>query len=1019
MVSVGMTDPEQFSAGTRLQLAMTLAMRGEVPSDGSWLDLPNRPTSAPPHLEGFFHAGVPIQDEVGLASDPLQTWLEPPDRVQRPRSAPPYEQDGGIFDPELFADKEGGQEISRHSQVLDPKGRGLFAFQARGLDVLVPTPSTRRIPVSPQQSRGPEGERQSERAARFALQAAMGGAEVSGLGVVPEADRFTPPPKPASNTHVQTPPCYGGQSPPLHAPVGGLHPGLVGDDSVAPLLHPGAVRVHGLIDRSASAPPATDGGGYNSGLHTPDMRGEESLVDYWQREHNVALHPSPDSYRRASPGVGDYLRHPASRERSSEPGASVPGFASVSSFSDGMRHHTPGFVPRSPSPPWDGGPASLAAMANAMQLNQAMLAPGSASAIHPMLLQQQQLVQQHQVQMRAPFQHLHPQVAVPPHLAALGLPGLQLPGAGYPPGALGGPPRPPNPLLNHLVGYPTSCGEAPPVGYPWPFGMPGARAPPPSMGPPLGHPQVQSSLSALSTSATSLGQGLPGQGGACGGRPAPPAHESAAMPPRSNNGVGRPAAEAGRRRPAANGMAPEVPLPPASGGATASNSRDQRPRAAAGAGLKMPQLEELFKSNAYLGAISAIARDQAGCRMLQNKLDQGDPEVVHHIVTEVLNHVADLMMDAFGNYLCQKLFEMCNQRQLEALLERVGPHLVPISLNMHGARSVQKLIDVLQSSPLVPRFVVGLEGAVVPLTKDANGNHVVQRCLEVFPPEAHTFIFRAIANEIVEVASHRNGCRIVQRCIDTARDSNRYLLTGAICEHSLTLVQDPFGNYVVQYVLGLNDPQVNSKVCSCMLGRLNVLSRQKFSSNVVERCLQQCSPEDQARLIVELSDPRGLGELLRDVYGNYVVQSALTVAQEPYLSNFLSAVRPFLPSLRATGQGRRIVQKLEKRYPQLRGNSGGGQEAPQAARGTAPGLVFDQQPVPPRQGGNFGPRGPPGRLPEMAMAPGVLPVTAVLSPGAVAAGPADLNATGAAPSSASRRRGRRQAGQKPDHEDGP
>merc|ERR1711972_970265 len=81
-----------------------------------------------------------------------------------------------------------------------------------------------------------------------------------------------------------------------------------------------------------------------------------------------------------------------------------------------------------------------------------------------------------------------------------------------------------------------------------------------------------------------------------------------------------------------------------------------------------------------------------------------------------------------------------------------------------------------------------------------------------------------------------------------------------------------------------------------------------------------------------MADMRGLGELLRDVYGNYVVQSALSVTPEPLLSHFLGAVRPVLPSLRTNGQGRRIAQKLEKKYPQLRA---GGEPRPGAERRNA------------------------------------------------------------------------------------
>lgn len=263
-------------------------------------------------------------------------------------------------------------------------------------------------------------------------------------------------------------------------------------------------------------------------------------------------------------------------------------------------------------------------------------------------------------------------------------------------------------------------------------------------------------------------------------------------------------------------------------------------------------------------------------------------------------------------------------------MEKSCAHLVRISLNLHGARVVQKLIDAVSKTHHAPRLVAMLKGAVVQMAQDPNGNHVVNKCLEALPPECHSFVFQAVAASVVDVASHRHGCRIVQRCIDSARGAERRILIGAITREALTLVQDPFGNYVVQHTMQLNDMQATSDICRSLLGRLNVLSRQKFSSNVVEACLQRCKQEDKERMITELADSRGLGELLRDVYGNYVVQSALSVAQEPLLSHFLGAVRPLLPSLRASGQGRRIAQKLEKRYPQLRG--GGGPEAAQRAR---------------------------------------------------------------------------------------
>jgi hypothetical protein len=51
---------------------------------------------------------------------------------------------------------------------------------------------------------------------------------------------------------------------------------------------------------------------------------------------------------------------------------------------------------------------------------------------------------------------------------------------------------------------------------------------------------------------------------------------------------------------------------------------------------------------------------------------------------------------------------------------------VPVALNMHGTRAVQKLIDTLSSREQKLIVIEALKDGVVSLIKDLNGNHVVQ-----------------------------------------------------------------------------------------------------------------------------------------------------------------------------------------------------------------------------------------------------------------------------------------------------
>jgi hypothetical protein len=53
--------------------------------------------------------------------------------------------------------------------------------------------------------------------------------------------------------------------------------------------------------------------------------------------------------------------------------------------------------------------------------------------------------------------------------------------------------------------------------------------------------------------------------------------------------------------------------------------------------------------------------------------------------------------DPFGNYLCQKLLEYSTDEQRNVICDSVAQDLVNISLNMHGTRAVQKMIDFLST----------------------------------------------------------------------------------------------------------------------------------------------------------------------------------------------------------------------------------------------------------------------------------------------------------------------------------
>ncbi len=88
-------------------------------------------------------------------------------------------------------------------------------------------------------------------------------------------------------------------------------------------------------------------------------------------------------------------------------------------------------------------------------------------------------------------------------------------------------------------------------------------------------------------------------------------------------------------------------------------------------------------------------------------------------------------------------------------------------------------------------------------------------------------------------------------------------------------------NFVLQHVLGLDDPVFNEKICSILRGHYIRLSSQKGGSFVVEKCLNS---NGMIYVIQDLLSYNRLCHLARNQYGNFVIQAALKATKVNFLN---------------------------------------------------------------------------------------------------------------------------------------
>ncbi|KAF8982104.1 mRNA binding protein puf3 [Haplosporangium bisporale] len=131
------------------------------------------------------------------------------------------------------------------------------------------------------------------------------------------------------------------------------------------------------------------------------------------------------------------------------------------------------------------------------------------------------------------------------------------------------------------------------------------------------------------------------------------------------------------------------------------------------------------------------------------------------------------------------------------------------------------------------------------------------------------------------------------------------------------LVQDQYGNYVIQHILERGRPAEKSLVVSKVIGQVLPLSKHKFASNVVEKCVAYGSKLDRQRLIEEVitTKPDGTSPLvfmMKDQFANYVVQKMLDVVDGEQRDILVAKIKPQLGSLKKYTYGKHLITKVER-----------------------------------------------------------------------------------------------------------
>lgn len=146
--------------------------------------------------------------------------------------------------------------------------------------------------------------------------------------------------------------------------------------------------------------------------------------------------------------------------------------------------------------------------------------------------------------------------------------------------------------------------------------------------------------------------------------------------------------------------------------------------------------------------------------------------------------------------------------------------------------------------------------------------------------------------------------------------------------YGANLYSDQYGNYVTQHIIERGAPQDRERVIAAILSNLEYFSKHKFASNVVEKCLVSGSEQHKRAIMLGVMQPSRsagptqsvLSELIKDAYGNYVVQSLLNELNDADHVEFTAYLSSEVAKLkRATSSYGKQIAAVEKKMHRIPG----------------------------------------------------------------------------------------------------
>lgn len=198
---------------------------------------------------------------------------------------------------------------------------------------------------------------------------------------------------------------------------------------------------------------------------------------------------------------------------------------------------------------------------------------------------------------------------------------------------------------------------------------------------------------------------------------------------------------------------------------------------------------------------------------------------------------------------------------------------------------------------------------------------MIEKIIICFEEESIKEIYETVINNFLFLACHCNGLCVTKKIVSCCKNaSTMETLYKLLFDNAEMLVQNTHGNYSIQSALDAWDYEMISPIIALFYNKFFSLSMQKFSSNVVEKCLERGGETVMNKFMDEVCHKKRILELMKNPFGNYVIQKALKLSTGFYKGKMGGIIKKHLEKL----NDKKLVAKWKYILQNLTSNNLGG-----------------------------------------------------------------------------------------------